>query len=418
MQNRSQAPEIKNFKAINFVKPSIKKLNEDSNFYYFQNVPNDTSRIELYFNFGTITGKNGLASTMSSLLFSGSKTQNSLRIQELFDDLGVFKEVALSQEECVISIYCLNSNLSRAFDLIFKTLNEVDFPLKEVEEHLSQKKQHFEISMQKVGVLARRKFIGQMYPNSTYGRVLNIQDFEKTTREEIKAFYQNYFIKSLFKATLVGDVSNSEIDAISKKLMDWVTKKPILNTSECANNTGEFLIKKEGALQSAIRIGFPLFTKKDKRFIDFNILNTILGGYFGSRLMTNLREENGYTYGIGSYVSELNKSGVFVISTEVGKKHAKQAINEVKKEIVKLRTELVSLEELELVKNYLLGQLLKSADGAYAMMNLYIGLQKHGMDFRFYEQYVDRIFSITPNELRKCAIETLDWSKMTVVCAG
>ena len=119
-----------------------------------------------------------------------------------------------------------------------------------------------------------------------------------------------------------------------------------------------------------------------------------------------------------SYVSELNKSGVFVISTEVGKKHAKQAINEVKKEIAKLRTELVSLEELELVKNYLLGQLLKSADGAYAMMNLYIGLQKHGMDFRFYEQYVDRIFSITPNELRKCAIETLDWSKMTVVCAG
>ena len=79
---------------------------------------------------------------------------------------------------------------------------------------------------------------------------------------------------------------------------------------------------------------------------------------------------------------------------------------------------MVSLEELELVKNYLLGQLLKSADGAYAMMNLYIGLQKHGMDFRFYEQYVDRIFSITPNELRKCAIETLDWSKMTVVCAG
>ena len=418
MQNRSQAPEIKNFKAINFVKPSIKNLNENYNLYYFQNVPNDTSRIELYFNFGTITGKNGLASTMSSLLFSGNKTQNSLRIQELFDDLGVFKEVALSQEECVISIYCLNSNLSLAFDLIFKTLNEVDFPLKEVEEHLSQKKQHFEISMQKVGVLARRKFLEQMYPNSSYGRLLNFQDFEKTTREEIKVFYQDYFLKSLFKATLVGDIPNSEIDAISKKLMHWVTKKPILKTSGCVNNSGKFLIKKEGALQSAIRIGLPLYTKTDKRFVDFNILNTILGGYFGSRLMTNLREENGYTYGIGSYVSELNKSGVFVISTEVGKEHAKQAINEVKKEIDRLRTELVPLEELELVKNYLLGQLLKSADGAYAMMNLYIGLQKHAMDFRFYEQYVDRIFSITPNEIRKCAVETLDWSKMTVVCAG
>ena len=80
MQNRSQAPEIKNFKAINFVKPSIKKLNENSNLYYFQDVPNDTSRIELYFNFGTITVKNGLASSMSSLLFSGSKTLESIDI--------------------------------------------------------------------------------------------------------------------------------------------------------------------------------------------------------------------------------------------------------------------------------------------------------------------------------------------------
>ena len=81
MQNRKQAALINNFKSINFVKPSIINLNENSNLYYFQDVPNDTSRIELYFNFGTITGKNGLASTMSSLFFSGSKTQNSLKIQ-------------------------------------------------------------------------------------------------------------------------------------------------------------------------------------------------------------------------------------------------------------------------------------------------------------------------------------------------
>ena len=152
--------------------------------------------------------------------------------------------------------------------------------------------------------------------------------------------------------------------------------------------------------------------------MDFFILNTAFGGYFGSRLMSNLREDKGYTYGVGSYISELHKSGTFVISTQVGSEYLDDSINQIRIELEKLCSDLISYDELDLVKNYLLGQLLKSADGAYAMMNLHLSLQKHDLSFEFYKNYVDRISSVTPKELKDSAKQHLVWEDMTVVCSG
>jgi predicted Zn-dependent peptidase len=161
-----------------------------------------------------------------------------------------------------------------------------------------------------------------------------------------------------------------------------------------------------------------LFTRKHPDFIPFTILNTVLGEYFGSRLMSNLREDKGYTYGVNSMVSEYQNIGYFLIATDVAAEHVDSALKEIRFEIEKLQTELIEQEELDLVKNYLLGQLLKSADGPYAMTDLYVHLQSFGLEVDYYNRYIHEINEITSEELQDCAKKYLNWDDLTIVTAG
>jgi len=161
-----------------------------------------------------------------------------------------------------------------------------------------------------------------------------------------------------------------------------------------------------------------MFNKTHPDFISFSVLNTILGDYFGSRLMSNIREDKGYTYGIGSYMMENTHFGYFMIATEVAKEVREATIQEVKKEIERLQTELVPEEELELVKSYLLGQLLKAADGPYAMLDLFSGVELHGMDISFYNKYIQKVQEITVEEIREMACKHLDWKSLSIISVG
>jgi predicted Zn-dependent peptidase len=177
-------------------------------------------------------------------------------------------------------------------------------------------------------------------------------------------------------------------------------------------------VEKKDALQTALRIGKILFNKEHEDYIAFTILNTILGDYFGSRLMKNIREDKGFTYGIGSFLSEIRHTGYFIIATEVGKDFTEQTTEEIKKEIDRLQTELISDEELNLVRSYLLGQILKSADGPYATMDLYTAVEQHDMDLEFYNRYIHGIRTITPSELLEMARKYLNWDSFSVISVG
>jgi zinc protease len=134
--------------------------------------------------------------------------------------------------------------------------------------------------------------------------------------------------------------------------------------------------------------------------------------------MKNIREDKGYTYGIGSYVSELNNTGYLIIATEVGKDFRDNTIDEVRKEIERLQTELVEEAELDLVRNYLLGQILKSADGPYAMTDLFVGVSNYNLNLEFYNKYIQNVQTITPVEIRDLAIKHLNWDSFSIVTAG
>lgn len=147
-------------------------------------------------------------------------------------------------------------------------------------------------------------------------------------------------------------------------------------------------------------------------------LNTVFGGYFGSRLMKNIREEKGYTYGIYSHIMCMRDSGYFTISTEVGNEYVKSTLKEIKNEILRFQQQKITKDELSLVKNYITGDMLRSIDGAWKIANIYIDLRQAGTGFEYLEQIFDEVLAITPDRIFDLANKYLDIKTLTTVISG
>jgi len=419
MLNRSQAPILNEIEKINFVYPIVRKLNQDTELVWMKEVSDETVRIELHFNAGTIHSENKVASFTNGLLLAGTSIKNSIQINEEINELGVFTDFETNQESAVVAIYCLRENTSAAIQLLCEAIRDSQFPESEIQDLIRERKQQYLISSEKVSFLARREFQKQMYSNSErYSRQLSLEEYDEITKEQIQDFHEKHYLKGLRKIVVVGNLTEDQITLLIEETKDWQNETETNYEGNFINQYGQFHIEKEDALQTAIRIGLPLFNKSNPEFIDFQILQTILGDYFGSRLMSNIREDKGYTYGIGSAILESFLSGSFIIATEVGSEVVKPTLDEIKKEIERLSNELIPEEELNLVRNYLLGQLLKSADGPNSLMDLYLGVSMHGLNLDYYNDVIKRINTISSNELKELANKYLNWSKLTIITAG
>ncbi|MCH2224508.1 MAG: insulinase family protein [Crocinitomicaceae bacterium] len=419
MTNRSEQPGLVPIEKIDFIAPIQYEIAKGVYLYHMKDVPNETSRFDLYFDAGKCHGDKGISAFTNGLLLSGTDKQNSVEINESINALGGFLESGISVENSVVSMYCLRENLSAIFDILLDSIENVAFIEKEVTQLLSERKQKLKISEEKVSYLAQKAFRKKLFStNDFYASSLEEKDFDNITIDAIKAFHKKHYLNGLTKIVIVGDIEESIIHQIINRAKKIVSTSTGTFDGSLKNEIGRTDILKEGAIQSAIRVGRTLFNKNHEDYLDFLVLNTIIGDYFGSRLMTNIREDKGYTYGIGSMIAELNETGYFLIATEVGVEVKEDTLKEIRFELEKLQNELVPEDELQLVKNYMLGQLLKSADGPYAMTDLFLSVELHGHDLDFYNEALKSVKSITPERIRELAQRYFKWDEMSIVTAG
>ena len=418
MLNRTLTPQLKEIDQIDFVSPVTHVINGNALLYHMAEVPNETSRLDLYFDAGTARGERAIAGFVNGMLLSGSEQVSATEIQSQIDALGGFYESGISQETAVISIYALKEHLLEVFRIFAQALEELSFTEKEIKELLNDRRQKYKVNLEKVSFLAQREFQRRLFHDSIYGRVSDETDFAKVERENLIAFFNEHYLHGLYKVVVVGAVPENEINEVIALSAQWAKGSPNKYETTLENKKESHYLEKDGALQTAIRLGRILFNKTHEDYLDFLVLNTILGDYFGSRLMSNIREDKGYTYGIGSMVAELHETGYFLIATEVGKDVKDAALEEIKKELKLLQEELVDEEELALVKNYMLGQLLKSADGPYSMTDLFLSVEPHGLDLDFYNKSIDALHEITPERIQELAKRYLNWEDFTIVAAG
>lgn len=419
MLDRTIAPPIHQIEFIKFEKPQIFDITKNNQLLCMTNVQNETAKFELYFDAGSILGSTEVASVVNSLLLSGTKNQNAIEINSKIDSLGGFIEQGVSLENAVLSVYALRENIYPLAKVIKEAIENCVFEQREIDQSISSRKQKFSVNMEKVSVLAQRAFRQRFFTNApNYSRLTNESDLDAINRAELVEFHSQHYLKGLKKMVLVGNFSQNEIDQFMDVFGSWASEQRTQFESKFENIKGYSHLEKKDAVQTAIRIGRHLFNKNHEDYIDFLILNTIVGDYFGSRLMKNIREDKGYTYGIGSMISEMEETGYFMIGTEVGKEVKDKALAEIKYELDRLRTKLIPIDELDLVKNYMLGQLLKSADGPYSMMDLYLSVERYGLDMEFYNKIIQSINAVTPERLNELANKYLNWDDFTIVTAG
>ena len=418
MLNRQVAPKLTPIKSIEFAVPEVVEIKKGIPLYWTKNIANETAKIELHFHAGTTVKTPIVASLTAGLLIAGTKKKTAVQIQHALDAVGAYYDVSVSQEQAIVTIYALNTYLLQAFDIFQEAFIHAAFPEKELKELSNERQEKLKVQLQKVNVLAQRKIQQVLFEETPYAQVISQGDYLTIRRSDLIQFHQENYLNGLAKVFLVGNLSNDDMQAMKNTCAAFAgtQAKPV---------KGQFSMKshmvhedKKDALQTAIRIGKIMFNKTHPDFIPFSVLNTILGDYFGSRLMSNIREDKGYTYGIGSYMMENTHFGYFMIATEVAKEVREATIQEVKNEIERLQTELVPNEELELVKSYLLGQLLKAADGPYAMLDLFSGVELHGMDISFYNKYIQKVQEITAEDIREMACKHLDWKSLSIISVG
>ena len=416
---RKTAPAIHPLQNIEFISPKIYDITHDVKLFWMSEVADETAHLEFHFDAGTIQGEPSLAGFVNALLLSGTAEKSSTQIQDELNDLGAYIDVEIGQELAIVSLFCLRQYLEQAVDIVADALENLSFIEHEVDDMLREKKQAYLVSTEKVSILSRRAFQTQMFSNSErYGRIMKPTDFDKVSIPELKRFHKEYYLKGLTKIVLTANVNVAYIDRLIDVAGAWSRDKNFDFEKDFVNTTGTIHVEKEGAVQTAIRMGIQLFNKTHEDFLDFQVLQTIFGDYFGSRLMSNIREDKGYTYGIGCGVSESHETGYFIIATEVGKEVAEATLKEIKFEMYRLQSDPVGEVELALVKNYLLGQILKSADGPDSMMSLFMGAEMHGKGYEYYNEAIESVKNVTAERLQQLAQKYLVWDNFTIITAG
>jgi predicted Zn-dependent peptidase len=217
-----------------------------------------------------------------------------------------------------------------------------------------------------------------------------------------------------------GKIDDVQLALVNQLFGDWTGTAESHSFEVNFTSSAEKLhyTERKDALQSAIRIGMPSINRTHPDFIGLQILNTVLGGYFGSRLMANIREEKGYTYGIGSGIASLQHAGYFFIGTEVGVDVTQNTLTEIEKEVNTLKTELIPQQELALVKNYLMGSLLGSLENAFSHADKFKNLHFYGLDYSYYDRYIETVKNINPNELMALANKYWDYDSFYKIVVG
>jgi zinc protease len=422
--DRKLEPVFKVIDKIEIVKADKKTLSNGIPVYAINAGEHELVKVDIIFDAGEWMQKTPMLSySVVSMLCEGSLFHNAEEIAEKFDFLGSYIYYNTQKHTATITIYSLQKHLEETLQLIEEIIKYPLFPEKEFETFNNKRKQQYTIDSQKVELIAQKHFCRALFGNEhPYGMYPELDDFDKITTMNIRSFHAQYFIAENCKIIIAGKINESHILLLNRYLgdIDWqkLFVQPILSHKIKSSTQKQIIVEKKDAVQSAIRIGKMTINKFDPDFPKLQIVNTILGGYFGSRLMSNIREDKGYTYGIGSGLVSYKNAGYFVIASEVGKNVTFDAIKEVYLEIEKLQTELVSENELEVVRNYMLGNVLRNFDGPFALSDTLKTILEYDLGYEYFETFVETLKSITPNQIKSIAVKHLEKSSLYEIIAG
>ncbi|TAE24357.1 MAG: insulinase family protein [Cytophagales bacterium] len=423
--DRTQSPA---FQAIHDVRlPALQSATLDNGIpIHWIAVPQQpVMRIECIFNAGAWyeNGQPGAAFFALKMLAEGTTRRSSAEISEYVDRFGAFLELNAGPDRASLVVYCLTRHLGSILPLIEELLTESTFPQKELDDLRNITLQNLKVNNEKnayvAGVLFRQNLFGKEHP---YGRSQQPNVVENLTRQQVADFYERSIRNRSFRVLLAGHVGELEIELVNKQLGAMPVGEVVGEQHTYAQPLAPeatVLAEKAESLQSSIRMGRRLFTRHHPDFFPMLVTNEVLGGYFGSRLMRNIREEKGFTYGISSNLVSFRNDGYFLIGTDVKKEVTQATLDEIRKEINILQTQPVLDHELDTVKNFMAGEFVGSLNTPFEIADRYKTILLDGLPTDFLSNYVQNLRAVSAEQIQKMAQSYLnDEVLMEVVVGG
>jgi zinc protease len=412
MLNRTHEPKIFSPVEFDYHLPDCneRKLSNGISLYYVTDNLQPVLQFEMVFKAGLwYESQTAIAQATASLLKSGTATRTSLEINEMFEQYGASVKAVAGSDWSSISISCLTKHLTKLLALLSELLTETIFPQSEIDIYIQNAKQRLSVQIKKSDFIANRKIdeflFGIQHP---YGKYLVADDYDNITQAALKNHLTQHYHSSNCTFFLAGHFGENELEAIEtyfgKSVWNNATNMLIKEHEVVPHEQKKYHIENDAhGVQGSIRLASDFPTKFHPDFSPMIILNTLFGGYFGSRLMSNIREDKGYTYGIHSYMYNHQQASAYLITTEAGNEVCELAIQEIYKEMEILRNEKIDAEELLLVKNYLLGTILGDLDGSFQIIQRWKNLILNGFTKERFISNIEIYKTISAQQLQELA---------------
>ncbi|MCW3074982.1 MAG: peptidase [Flaviaesturariibacter sp.] len=407
--DRTKTPFIKDAVDFNLqLKPYQKYvLNNGAEVYAIDAGAEEVVQVECVFFAGNwFEQKNLVAASTNFLLKNGTSAKSAFQINEHFEYYGSYLNRACYNETATLSLHTLTKHLPELLPVVKELLTDSVFPGQEIETYKQNMKQRLNVSLKKSDFVAGRLIDAYLYgENHPYGRYSRLEDFDSVTQEELTAFYQQHYVNGKFIVFVSGKLPSNIYELLNSSLGDL--KNGAVSIADIiaspATEKKYRVTNDPNGVQGSIRMGMPFPNRHHPDFLKVQVLNNIFGGYFGSRLMSNIREDKGYTYGIHSYLENHIQQSAWVITTEAGRDVCEAALVEVYKEMDLLRNEPVDAEELALVRNYMIGIILGDLDGPFHIINRWKNIILNGLNESYFYEQMATIKNISATELQELA---------------
>lgn len=386
---------------------------------------NEVVRIDLLIEGGRWHQSQPLQALFTNrMLREGTLRYSALEIAEKLDYYGAWLELSSASEYAYITLYSLNKYLPQTLDVLESIVKEPAFPEKELGVVAENNIQQFIVNSSKVDFLAHRALMKAVYGGQhPCGRLVQKEDYKRITPDVLRKFYDRYYHSrncTIYVSGKVGDDCVRRIeDLFGREAFGKGFQKPEKTDFIPVSSVDKrIFVEYADVMQSAVRMGMLSLERCHPDYLKARVMVTLFGGYFGSRLMSNIREEKGYTYGISAGIAPYPGQGILVINTETANEFVEPLVREVYHEIDRLQNDPVPEDELFMVKNYMLGEMCRSYESAFSLADAWMFVQVSGFGDTHFKDALNTIKNITPEEIRELAGRYLCKEKLKEVISG
>jgi len=420
----AQRPPIHQIRQLPLPAPERQELANGLILHELQMGSQEVLKIEWLFQAGRWFEEHKLqARATAALLRAGAGQRTADELADFFDFYGAKLKVSDDFDSLSIRLYCLSKHLPKLLAVIMDLLLDPQFEQEELDQFQQLSKQRLRIQLQRNELQAYRIFTEKLFGSKhPYGYNSEAEDYNTIDRDRLLAHHRRCFLANNCQVIVSGKTDAATMDLLKTELSRLPHGTPPQGSSLLltAAEIGAFhypAIKAESQ-QASIRIGRRALSQKSPDYAAFHFTNTLLGGYYGARLMQNLREDKGYTYSVYSAEELMRHAGYFYIYTDVAKEVKTAALTEIYKEIDRLQEETVSEEEMQMLKNYSLGMFLSATDGVFNLSEVWKELILSGLDASFYNQLVEATLAMPASEVMRIAQTYLQKEQLTEVVFG